>query len=117
MGDDDSKVFDRGFLKFAFVGMEVKLMFLQKLQNAAGDLPVLFEGLREDEDVVQIDYDHAFRDKVLEDVVHHRLEGGGTVRKAEEHDQGFEQAVVGLEGGLPLISFLYPDVVKAPGDV
>jgi len=35
-------------------------MFLQKFQNAAGDLPVLFKGLREDEDVVQIDYDHAF---------------------------------------------------------
>ena len=102
---------------FAFVGTEVKLMFLQKLQNAAGDLPVLFEGLHEDEDVVQIDYDHAFRDKVLEDVVHHCLEGGGTVCKAEEHDQGFEQAAVGSEGGLPFVSFLYPDVVKAPADV
>ena len=75
-------------------------MFLQKLQNAAGDLLVLFEGLREDEDVV-----------------HHRLEGGGAVRKAEEHDQGFEQATVGSEGGLPLVSLLYPDVVKAPADV
>ena len=53
---------------------------------------MLFEGLCEDENVVQIDYDHAFRDKVLKDVVHHRLEGGGTVCKAEEHDQGFEQA-------------------------
>ena len=60
MGDDDSKVLDHGFLEFTFVGTEVKLMFLQKLQNAAGDLPVLLEGLREDEDVVQIDYDHAF---------------------------------------------------------
>ena len=60
MGDDDSEVFDRGFLEFAFVGTEVKLMFLQKLQNAAGDLPVLLEGLCEDEDVVQVDYDHAF---------------------------------------------------------
>ena len=77
VGDDDSEVFDRGFLEFAFVGTEVELMLLQQLQNAAGDLPVLFKGLREDEDVVQIDHDHAFRDEVLEDVVHHRLEGGG----------------------------------------
>ena len=45
MGDNDSEVLDRGFLEFAFVGMEVKLMFLQKLQNAAGDLLVLLEGL------------------------------------------------------------------------
>ena len=35
MGDDDSEVLNRGFLEFAFVRAEVKLMFLQKLQNAA----------------------------------------------------------------------------------
>jgi len=58
--DDDSEVLDRGFLEFAFVGMEVKLMFLQKLQNVAGDLSVLLEGLREDKYIVQIDYNHAF---------------------------------------------------------
>src|SRR6266508_4220810 len=97
--------------------MEVELMLLQQLQNAAGDLPVLFKGLREDEDVVQIDHDHTFRDEVLEDVVHHCLEGGGTVHEAEEHDKGFVQAAVGPEGSLPLISFLYPDVVEAPPDV
>ena len=34
-----------------------------------------------------------------------------------DSDKGFVQAVVGLEGGLPLVSFLYPDVVKAPSDV
>ena len=43
---------------------------------------MFFEGLREDEDVVQIDYDYAFRDKILEDVVHHCLEGGGNVVRA-----------------------------------
>jgi len=84
---------------------------------AVGDLPVLFKGLCEDEDVVQIDHDYAFQDEVLEDVVHHRLEGGGTVREDEEHDKGFVQAAVGPEGGLPLISLLYPDVVEAPPDV
>jgi len=70
-----------------------------------------------DEDVVQIDHNHAFRDEVLKDVVHHRLEGGGTVCEAEEHDKGFVQAAVGPEGGLPFVSFLYPDVVEAPSDV
>ena len=47
VGDDDSEVLDRGFLEFAFVGTEVKLMFLQKLQDAAGDFLVLLEGLSE----------------------------------------------------------------------
>jgi len=115
--DDYSKVLDRGFLEFTFVRTEVELMLLQQLQNAAGDLPVLFKGLCEDEDVVQIDHDHALRDEVLEDVVHHHLEGGGTVREAEEHDKGLLQAAVGPEGGLPFVSFLYPDVVEAPSDV
>ena len=41
VGDDDSEVFDRSLLEFAVVGTEVKLMFFQKLQNAAGDLPVM----------------------------------------------------------------------------
>jgi len=58
--DDHSKVFDRGFLELALVRMEVELMLLQQLQNAAGDLPVLFKGLHEDEDVVQIDHNYAF---------------------------------------------------------
>jgi len=115
--DNHSEILDRGFLELALVGTEVELMFLQQLQNAAGDLLVLFKGLCEDEDVVQIDHDHTFRDEVLEDVVHHRLEGGGTVREAKEHDKGLVQAVVGPEGGLPLVSFLYPDIVKAPPDV
>jgi len=77
----------------------------------------MLQGLREDEDVVQIDHDHAFQDEVLEDVVHHRLEGGRTVHEAEEHDKGLVQAAVGPEGGLPFVSFLYPDVVEAPLDV
>jgi len=47
VGDDDSEVLDCGLLKFAFVGTEVKLMFLQKLQDAAGDFLVLLEGLSE----------------------------------------------------------------------
>jgi len=86
--------------------MEVELMLLQQLQNMADDLPVLFKGLHKDEDVIQIDHDYAFQDEVLKDVAHHRLEGGGTVREAKEHDNG-----------LPLVSFLYPDVVEAPLDV
>jgi len=92
-------------------------MLLQQLQNAAGDLLVFFKGLCEDEDVIQIDHNYAFRDEVLKDVVHHRLEGGGTVREAEEHDKGFVQAAVRPEGGLPLVSFFYPDIVEAPPDV
>ena len=40
MGDDHSEVLDRGFLELPLVGVEVELMLLQQLQNAAGDLEV-----------------------------------------------------------------------------
>jgi len=58
--DDHSKVLDCGFLELAFVRMEVELVLLQKFQNSAGDFPVLFKGLCEDENVIQIDHNHAF---------------------------------------------------------
>src|SRR6266508_1202715 len=41
MGDDHSEILDCGLLKLALVRAEVELVLLQKLQNAAGDLPML----------------------------------------------------------------------------
>jgi len=54
--DDHSEVLN----KLTLVGVEVELMLLQQLQNAAGDLPVIFKGFSEDKDIVQIDHDYAF---------------------------------------------------------
>jgi hypothetical protein len=51
---------------------------------------MLLNGLYEDEDVVEVNTDDAFHNKVLEDVVHHGLEGGGRVSESEKHHQGFE---------------------------
>ena len=50
-----------------------------------------------DQNVIQIDHHDAFCYEVLEDVVHHGLEGGQAVSHAKEHYQGFEQASIGLE--------------------
>jgi len=58
--DDHSEVLNCSFLKLAFVAMEVELVLLQKLQNSAGDLLVLFKGLHEDENVIQIHHNHTF---------------------------------------------------------
>ena len=78
---------------------------------------MLFEHLREDEDVIQIDDDDPFSDKVFEDVVHHGLESCRAIGETEEHDEQFEQSAVGLKSGFPLITFLHPDIVKTPPDV
>jgi hypothetical protein len=34
--------------------------------------------------------DSAFGDQVLEDLIHHCLEGGWTIGEAKVHDQGFK---------------------------
>jgi hypothetical protein len=49
--------------------------------------------------------------------VHHRLEGGWGVRKAEEHDSGFVEAPPSFESGLMLIPLFYSDVIVSPSDV
>ena len=51
--DNHPKVLNHGFLELALVRM--KLVLLQKFQNAVGDLSVLFKGLHEDENIVQIE--------------------------------------------------------------
>jgi len=70
-----------------------------------------------DQDVIQIDHHDTFRHEVLEDVVHHSLEGGWAVSHAKEHYQGSKQASIGLEGYLPLVSGLNADVVETPTNI
>ena len=70
-----------------------------------------------DQDVIQVDHHDTFCYEVLEDIVHHGLEGGGAVGHAKEHCQRFEQASIGPESCLPLISGLDVDVVETPTNV
>jgi len=71
----------------------------------------------EDQNVIQVDHHDTFCYEVLEDVVHHSLEGGWAVSHAKEHYQRFEQASIGLEGCLPLVSGLDADIVEIPTDI
>ena len=45
------------------------------------------------------------------------MEGGGGIRKAEEHDHQFKETVVHLERSLPLITVTHADVVVPPSDI
>jgi len=73
--------------------------------------------LRKDQNVVQIHYYDPFGYESSEDVVHHSLEGGGTVGHSEEHHKRFKEATVGAEGHFPLISGLDAYVIETPADV
>ena len=55
--------------------------------------------------------------EILEDVVHHHLEGSQAVGEAKEHNQGFEKASIRLEGSFPLVSLFDPYIVISPSYV
>jgi hypothetical protein len=72
--------------------LEEKLVFVKSFKDESCDVMMLFHGLCEDEDVVKVDTDNSFHDEVLENVIHHGLEGGGRVSESKKHHQGFKEA-------------------------
>ena len=46
--------------------------------------------LGKDQDVIQVDYHNAFCYEVLEDVIHHGLEGSWAVGHSKKHYQRFK---------------------------
>src|SRR5882757_6278605 len=69
------------------------------------------------DEVVDIGFGFTSSDLDYEDVVHHVLEGSGSVAEAEGHDAGFEKSTGGDEGCFPLVSFLHADVVISSANV
>ena len=64
-----------------------------------------------DEEIIHVDNEPSFGNHVVEGVVHETLEGGGGVGEPEEHHSRFEEAFVGDEGRLPLVTVLDSYVV------
>ena len=89
-------------------------MLLEYVQDSGHDLPMVFNCVSVYQDIVHIDRHVSFINEVLEDVIHHGLEGGQAVGEAEEHDQGFEEAPIHSEGGFPLPSLFDSYIVVSP---
>src|ERR1700743_896763 len=70
-----------------------------------------------DKDIIEVDHDISGQDKVLENVVHHGLEGCGRVGKPKVHHQRFEKSTVGTECSFPLIALTDADIVEPPSDI
>ena len=62
-------------------------------------------------------YNDFFGDELLKDVIHYCLECCQTICEAEEHNEQFEQCMVGLECGFPFIAFLHLNIVETSLDV
>src|SRR5882672_8826494 len=115
---DEAKILDCGLSECALLGLEVKPMSAEDVQDPYyNGMVFLFCLTTEDEDVVHVDDYDSFVDELLENVVHHHLECHRAVSETKEHDKRFKQASVCLKGCLPLVSILDPHIVVSPLDV
>ena len=87
-------------------------MLHQYLQDPPDCSFVFLFCLRKDQNVVQVHYYNTFSYEGSEDVIHHSLEGGGTVGHSKEHHERFKEAAVGAEGHFPFISRLDAYIIE-----
>ena len=92
-------------------------MTAESVKDEGGDAAVFIQCVSEDQNVIHVNTDNTLHDEVMEDLIHHGLEGGRTVSETEVHYQRLEETMVCLECHLPFISFLDVDIVVAPADV
>ena len=90
--NNDAEIFDRGLIKGAFLGFEKEVVFLKAGKDIMGQGMEKGEGCVEEKDIIKVDNEMAFIDKVREDGVHEGLEGSRGIAEAEGHDKGFEKA-------------------------
>ena len=115
--DNESEVLNLCLFKLTLLLLEVEFVLVKPFHYPQDYPPVLCQRLGEYQDVIQVHTDHPFHDEVTEDVIHHCLKGGWAVGELEEHDQWFEEPLVGLEGHLPLGSLGDVHIVVSPPDI
>ena len=92
-------------------------MLCQYLQDPLDRSFVFLFRLCKDQNIVQVHYYDPFSYESSEDVVHHSLEGGGTVGHSKKHHERFKEATVGAEGRFPFVSGLDAYVIETPANV
>src|SRR3979490_940971 len=96
---------------------EVQLVLAETFHDDAGNKAMFFQRRCKDEDVVEINGDDTLGDKVLKNLVHHRLEGRRAVGQSEVHHERFKQTAISSKRCFPFIPFFYPHIVIPPADV
>ncbi|KAG5339228.1 hypothetical protein C0989_005142 [Termitomyces sp. Mn162] len=76
--------------------MPIKLVLAEAFQDNAHDLAMLLQGFGVDEDIVKIHANNTFHNQIMEDVIHHSLEGGQAVGETKEHHQRFKESMIDL---------------------
>jgi hypothetical protein len=115
--DDKSKIFDHSLLKITLIVMKVQLVLTKSFENNSCDSPMFHDGFHVDEDIIEVDADNTFHNQILENVVHHHLEGRWGVGESKKHHQWFIEATIFSKCCLPLITLLHAYIVVPPSDV
>src|SRR5712672_3385440 len=116
-GNDDAEVFDRSLVERAFLGFEEEVVFLEAGKDVVGKCVKEWQGGVEEENIIEVDDEMAFIDKIQEDGVHKGLEGYGCVTKTKGHDKWLEEAKRALDGCFPFVTFSDTDVIVTPTDI
>jgi hypothetical protein len=77
---------------------------------------VLFEVVAVDQDIVKVGGTE-YIEVGAEDVIDEVLEGGWGICESERHNQRFEEAIAGTEGGFPFFAFCYSKEVVGTSHV
>ena len=69
----------------------------------------------EDQNVVEVHTHDTFQ--ILEDVIHHCLEGRWGVGQSKKHHQGFEEASICTKGCLPFVAIFHMHIIVSSSNI
>jgi hypothetical protein len=96
---------------------KVQLVLTKLFKNDSCDSLMFRNGFHVDEDIVKVDADNTFHNQILEDVVHHRLEGRWGVGESEKHHQWFIEAMIHSKHCLPLVTLFHVHILVPPSHI
>lgn len=69
------------------------------------------------QNVVNINTNNPFHDKVVKDFIHHCLEGGWQGSESEEHHQWFKESPISPKHSLPLVALFDEHIIVTPPNI
>src|SRR5882672_3021836 len=114
--DHKAQEFDLLSVEQTLFGLGVQIVLAQTFQHTSDVNPMIFKGVGEDEDIVEVDH-YEDVSHVSEDVIHEGLERSGSIGESHGHNQEFKRAISGAKGCFPLMASGDANIVVASAQV
>ena len=101
--DHKAQEFDPLSMEQTLFRLGVQIVLTQMFQDASDMDLMIFQGIGEDEDIVEVDH-YEDVSHVSEDVIHEGLECSRRIGEPHGHNQEFERAILGAKCCLPLMA-------------